>query len=338
MKVAIMPSPEKLDREKLLELAGGFRFLAVVGAAAELNLFTRLGEESLSAEAIAVRLGANLRGMTALLDALAALGMLSKEGEKYSVPAELRPWLIEGAPGTALPMIWHQMSLIRLWSQLAWVVRSGEPAVRQASIRGADADRAAFIAAMHSVSGPFADELIARLGPPQFEHLLDVGGASGTWTLAFLRAVPRATATIFDLPDAIEQARARIAACGMADRIRLVSGDFYDDSLPDGADLAWVSAIAHQHAREDNCALFAKVGEALVPGGRIMVRDIVMEPNRVAPREGALFAINMLVATASGGTFTFDEFREDLEASGFGNVELLVKDERMNSVVAARRT
>jgi len=164
---------------------------------------------------------------------------------------------------------------------------------------------------------------------------LDVGGASGTWTLAFLRAVPEARATIFDLPDAIEQARERIAASGFRDRVHLVAGDFYDDPLPSGADLAWVSAIVHQHAREDNRELFAKVREALLPGGRIMIRDIVMEADRTAPPEGALFAVNMLVATASGGTFTMDEYTEDLQASGFREVRLLVKDAWMNSVVEA---
>ena len=76
-----MPTRENLDRERLLQQAGGYRFLAVVGAAAELNLFTQLGGEALSAEAIAVRLGANLRAATALLDALVALGVLDKEGE-----------------------------------------------------------------------------------------------------------------------------------------------------------------------------------------------------------------------------------------------------------------
>jgi ubiquinone/menaquinone biosynthesis C-methylase UbiE len=190
---------------------------------------------------------------------------------------------------------------------------------------------------MHSVSGPVADDLVARLGPPKFNHLLDVGGASGTWTLAFLRAVPGSRATIFDLPDAIEQARARIGQSEFRDRVDFVAGDFYDDPLPAGADLAWVSAIVHQHARDDSRALFTKVREALVPGGRIMIRDVVMEPDRVEPPEGALFAVNMLVVTASGGTFTLDEFADDLQASGFGDVKLLVKDAWMNSVVEARK-
>ena len=330
-----MTPTQTLDRERILQMAGDYRFLAVLGAAAELNLFTLLGDESLPAEPIAVRLRANLRATTVLLDALAALGLLNKRAESYSVPAELQRWLIEDAPGTVLPMVLHQMGLMRLWSQLAWIVRSGEPAVRQASIRGAEADRAAFIAAMHSISGPIADDLVARLGPPKFRHLLDVGGASGTWTLAFLRAVPGSRATIFDLPDAIQQARQRIAQSGFSDRVDLVAGDFYDDPLPSGADLAWVSAIVHQHAREDNRELFAKVRAALVSGGRIMLRDIVMEPGRTAPLDGALFAVNMLAATASGGTFTMDEYAEDLRASGFRDVRLQIKDAWMNSVVTA---
>src|SRR5690606_1310431 len=106
---------------------------------------------------------------------------------------------------------------------------------------------------------PNADPLVARLLPLEFKHLLDVGGASGTWTLAFLKAVPGASATLFDLPDAIKQARERFAGTEYAGRITFVPGDFYTDRLPAGADFAWVSAIIHQHSRQHNRQLFAKV-------------------------------------------------------------------------------
>jgi SAM-dependent methyltransferase len=166
---------------------------------------------------------------------------------------------------------------------------------------------------------------------------LDVGGASGTWSLAFLRALPGATATIFDLPDAIEQARERLTGTEFERRVTLVAGDFYLDELPGGADFAWVSAICHQHSRRHNRELFAKVYKALAPGGRIALRDMVMEPDHVSPREGALFAINMLVETDSGGTFTLAEYAEDLQAAGFENPQLAVKHEAMNSVVVASK-
>ena len=109
------------------------------------------------------------------------------------------------------------------------------------------------------------------------------------------------------------------------------------DRLPGGADFAWVSAICHQHSRRHNRGLFVKVWRALVPGGRIIIRDIVMSPGRTQPLDGTLFAINMLVNTDSGGTFMFEEYSEDLKASGFENPRLLIKHEAMSSVVEAIR-
>jgi hypothetical protein len=399
---------------QILELMNGYRASCVVGAAAELDVWSVLAGDcpnfrpsengavplGVTVEQITARLNADLRATTMLLDALAALKLLDKQDDRYVVPPELIDLLTRDGPRTILPMLQHSMNCLRSWQQLAWVVQSGAPGPRQVSIRGAEADRAAFIAAMHSISAPVADDLVARLGPPQFRHLLDVGGASGTWTLAFLRAVPGATATIFDLPDAIEQARERIGDCpnfrpsgngtvplastsvgaavalpppaaaqgggsatatpttsstptasatplptihhplatpALAARVTLVAGDFYVDDLPRGADYAWVSAIAHQHSRQHNRALYAKVFAALVPGGRIAIRDIVMEPCRTQPVDGALFAVNMLANTETGGTFTFAEFAEDLQSAGFIEPVLRIKDPWMNSVVEAKK-
>jgi predicted O-methyltransferase YrrM len=319
-------------------MAAAFSPSCVLGAAAELDVFTVLGDQTLTAEQVTERLNSDLRATRMLLDAVTALNLLEKESGRYSVPAQLRPLLTTGSPESVLPMILHRMNILRGWSQLAWVTKAGIPGPRQASIRGPAADREAFVAAMHTVSGPNADPLVAKLQPLQFKHLLDVGGASGTWTLAFLKAVPGANATIFDLPDAIKQARDRFAGTEYAGRVTFVPGDFYVDRLPAGADFAWVSAIIHQHSRRHNRELFAKVFEALEPGGRIAIRDIVMEPDRTRPVDGALFAINMLVNTDEGDTFTFDEIAEDLQSAGFVDPELRVKSEDMNAVVVATKT
>ena len=276
---------QPINGQQVLEMMSGFRPACVIGAAAELDLWDQLGDKSLSAEAIAQLLDSDLRATAMLLDAVAALGLLEKNKDCYCVPAAIRPLLTNGSAQTVLPMVLHQMNILRNWSQLAWVAKSGMPGPRQASIRGFEADRAAFIAAMHSVSIMITDDLVAQLGPLQFNRLLDVGGASGTWTLAFLRAVPNAKATIFDLPDAIHQAEDRLKGTEFASRVNLVSGDFYADDLPTGCDFAWVSAIAHQHSRRHNRELFLKVFKALEPHGQIAIRDIVMEPCRTRPRK-----------------------------------------------------
>jgi hypothetical protein len=371
-----MSEPSTWTGPHILQMMSSFREACVIGAAADLDIWSLLGDQTLTAEELARRLRADLRAATILLDAVAALGFLNKEQGRYGVPEPLRPLLTAGAPQTVLPMLLHQSNLLRSWSQLGATVREGKPATRIPSIRGPEGDRAAFIAAMHAVSRPIADELAARflhsrsesgvsdqvtnsgsktpvsermsnagsetpVSEPEesfsFHHLLDVGGASGTWTLAFLRLVPGAKATIFDLPDAIGQARERILNTEFSRRINLVGGDFYLDELPRGADFAWVSAIIHQHSRQHNRELFAKVFRALEPGGRIAIRDIVMRPDRTQPRDGALFAVNMLVNTETGGTFTFDEIAADLQAAGFSRPLWALRDEGMQSVVVARK-
>jgi predicted O-methyltransferase YrrM len=245
--------------------------------------------------------------------------------------------MVAGRPGNQLAMAQHQANCLRNWAQLAAVVKHGRPAPRVPSIRGGEADYAAFIEAMDNVAGTTAPGLVAALQPLNFTHLLDVGGASGTYTIAFLRAHPAARATLFDLPQVMSQARQRLQSAGLLPRVTLVPGDYNVDPLPAGADLAWVSAIVHQNSRPQNQSLFRRVHDALIGGGRIMVRDFLMDPSRTSPAGGALFAINMLVGTTGGTTFTLDELSADLASAGFADITAPVRSDTMNSVLAARK-
>ncbi len=329
--------PERWTREAVLDLARSYQPACVLAAAAELDVFSVLAEGPLGAEAVAERAAADARGMAMLLDAAVSLGLLEKRGSEYALADGVAECLVGDAPRCVISMVRHQAVCMRRWVQLAKVVRTGERAERVPSIRGADADEAAFIEAMEVVTSPVAPQVVDDIGPPAFKHLLDIGGARGNWTTEFLRKRPDASATLFDLPHVIPMAERRLREAGMLDRVTLAAGDFTMDPLPFGADLAWVSAIVHQDSREQNRRLFKAVADALVDGGMILIRDIVMEESRTEPPTGAMFAINMLVNTEGGGTFTFEELRADLEAGGFKNVRLMRRDEGMNSVVGATK-
>lgn len=331
------PPPSPWTADDLLAFGRNYQGAAVLGAAADLDLFSAFDKTPRAAADVARALACNLRGVTILLDALVALRLLDKAEEKYALPPGLEALLTPASPQTILPMAQHQAHCLRNWARLARVVKTGFPAESLPGVRGEAGDLEAFIGGMHSISAPNAAHVIQSVQPLEFRHLLDLGGASGTWTIAFLQACPSARATLFDLPHVIPLARPRLAAAGLTDRVKLVAGDFYSDPLPSRADLAWVSAIVHQNSRAQNRALFGKVFQALVPGGRIAVRDILMETNRTRPVTGALFAVNMLVATAAGGTFTFKELREDLRAAGFVEAAVLRRDQAMNSVVVANK-
>lgn len=323
--------------KELMERVRGFQPACIIIAAAELDVFTILSQTPLDARRAARRIGGDERATAILLDALAATGLLRKRQGRYRTPRAVADVLAERGGHCELGMARHLGNCLRGWAQLASVVRAGRPARRRPSVRGAAEDTASFIRAMHERSGPIAAGLIKSLGRLRFSHVLDIGGASGTWTAAFLRSNPGAVATIFDLPGVIPMARRRMARDGLAGRVRMAPGDFYADPLPAGADLVWLSAIVHQNSREENRALFRKAFAALVPGGQILIRDVVMEDSRQRPAMGALFAVNMLVNTAGGGTYTFGELRDDLAAAGFARVQFLRRGEEMDSVIAATK-
>lgn len=328
---------KKWTSESVLALIWSFQPACVLAAAADLDLVDILTPQPLTAEATARELMADVRGTTILLDALVALQLLRKRNARYSVPRDVAKVLTRHGRKSVLAMAQHQANCLRRWAQLAQTVKTGHAPKRTPSMRGAAADTAAFIGAMDNISAPVADEVIKPLTKCSFRRLLDVGGASGTWTMALLRRRPRATAILFDLPDVIPLAKRRLVAAKFMERVRLVPGDFMRDPLPGGVDLVWISAIIHQNSRAENRTLFGKAFRSLVPGGQVAIRDILMMPDRTAPVAGALFAVNMLVGTNSGGTFTFDEVREDLELAGFVRARVVRRDEGMHSIVVASK-
>jgi predicted O-methyltransferase YrrM len=323
--------------EMILETARSFQTASVLLAGAELDLFTPLARKPLTAGELASAIHGDPRGTTVLADALAALRFLEKREGRYSPTPGVAEALAEGTPESVVPMLRHQANCMRSWAQLAAVVQSGRAADAPPSVRGAEEDQVSFIEAMEVASRAAAPKVVAGLGPLSFRRLLDVGGGPGTWTIAFLRAAPGARATIYDLPEVVPIARRHVEEAGLAGRVDFAGGSYATDAaLPPGHDFAWVSAIIHQNSRRENRDLFRKVHAALVPGGEIAIRDIVMDESRVSPPAGALFAVNMLVRT-DGGTYTLGEIAEDLREAGFGPPSLVRGERDMDSVVRARR-
>jgi hypothetical protein len=321
--------------EKILDLARDFMESRIFLTAAEMDLFTILTDAPLSAQEIAQKKKASLRGLTTLLDALAAMGLLVKEAGKYRCLPAASALLSRKDPGSVLPMVLHMATLWKRWSFLTDVVQGSDVPEKPSGPHQDQAELRAFIGAMHVIARSFAPRIVAGVRPGSSRALLDVGGALGTYTLAFLDAVPEMRATLFDRPGVIEMARSLLSETGLLGRISLVAGDFYRDELPGGHDLAFVSAVIHQNSLDQNMALFAKVFRALVFGGRIVVRDHIMAPDRTKPTDGAIFAVNMLLATPGGGTYTYDEIREALIQAGFERVQLLQAGEHMDGLVEA---
>ncbi len=325
---------ETWTAEKLLAAGRAFMDSRIVLTAVELDLFTLLDGTPMTLEEVTVEAGLSSRGAPILLDGLAALGLLEKKDGRYLPGAGALP-LSSKHPQSVLPMMRHTASLWNRWSELTAIVRTGKGGERPAGAFDDPAELEAFIGAMHVVGRDAAAEVARAVRARDSRKLLDVGGATGTYAEAFLREYPDMKATVFDRPPVIEMARRRLEPLDIWPRLTLSAGDFYQDYLPGGHDLVLLSAIIHQNSPEQNIALYRKCFDALVPGGRILIRDHVLSEDRTRPVSGALFALNMLACTNGGNCYTLSEIAETLAQAGFARVSLLRDGDRMDALVEA---
>ena len=322
--------------EPILTSLQAFFEARTVLTACDLDLFSALHDKPSSAKQIADSQGLDLRVLTRILDFLASFDYLTKEGSGYQT-TEKGALLSAHHLLTVLPMALHYSFVWNRWSRLTAIAKDGPPQEGIPVLERDPTIQEAFIGAMHVIGRRLSEQIAQEFDSSRVSRLLDVGGASGTYTIAFLKKNPRLRAVIFDLEPVIDLAKKHVAGESLTNRVEFVPGDFYKDDLPKPCDLALLSAIIHQNSPKQNIALFTKVVHALDPGGTILIRDYVMNESRTMPPQGTLFAINMLVNTPGGDTYTFGEIQEQLEHVGFKNITLVREDDHMGSLVEGRK-
>jgi predicted O-methyltransferase YrrM len=150
--------------------------------------------------------------------------------------------------------------------------------------------------------------------------MLDLGGGSGAYSVAFARANPDLRAEILDLAAVVPIARGHIERAGLAESVTARAGDLGAASYGEGFDLVFISAICHMLGPEENRAMLRKSFQALAPGGRVVIQDFILEREKTAPRNAALFALNMLVGTEQGSSYSADEYADWLRETGFTEI------------------
>ncbi len=299
--------------------------------AVELDVFEAVGGGATAAEA-ARKVSADSRAMEMLLNALVSLGALEKREGVFVNTAETARWLT--GPESARMGLMHSVNLWRTWSTLTDAVRAGTsvtpPGVED---RNKEWTRA-FIAAMHQRAAEEAREMVRQVDAGEVRRMLDVGGGSGAYSIAFAQANPGLRAVVLDQPHVTGLAREYIAAAGLSDRVTTQDGDLTRDEFGEGYDLVLVSAICHMLDEEENRDLLTRCGRALRQGGRLVVRDFFLNPDRTGPQQAALFSLNMLVGTRRGASYTEGEYREWLREAGC--VDVVRPDARGNLMIGVR--
>ncbi|MDP1622567.1 MAG: methyltransferase [Bacteroidales bacterium] len=319
-----MKNPEITNPAHLLEKVNAFRNSRIILTADELGVFNQLHGHGNSSSFVADRLGADHRATDRLLNALVALGLLDKHKGVFQNTAFSNNFLVKGS-AEYLGGLSLSNQTWKTWSTLSEAVIKGTTIAMESPINERTPEwQESFIAAMHARAGVQAKEAAEVLDLEKARSILDVGGGSGAFAFAIIRRNQSVKATIFDLPNIIPLTRKYIQLSGLSDQVDTVTGNYLTDDLGVGYDLVLMSAIVHINSPEENQLLIRNGAEALNSGGQLVVLDHIMNDDRTEPAVGAFFALNMLVGTFHGDTYTEAELRSWMEDAGLTGIQVKI--------------
>ncbi len=297
--------------ETILRLSGDYWKTCALHAGVKLDIFTAIGEGCLPATDIAGRIKCDLRGVMMLLNALTAMNLLVRTNEGYANNPGAKSFLSRDSDHYLGYMIMHHHYLMESWSQLDKAVETGKP-LRTRSSQSDAARRESFLMGMFNIAMKVAPTVAAAADLSQRRHLLDLGGGPGTYAIHFCKANPQLRATVYDLPGTRPFAEKTIAKFGLADRIAFVEGNYLHDNIPGTYDVALLSHILHAEGPEDCRKLIRKAVSVLQPGGLIMIHEFILDNTMDSPLHPALFALNMLLGTPAGQSYSEEQIMDML--------------------------
>lgn len=316
--------------DHLYQMVRGYMPSRCALTALELDIFTAIGEGATSAR-VASRVNANPRATEILLNALVALGLLTKQGRQYRNTAESERFFTQRSTDNHRDGLLHVANIWHHWSTLTEVVRGGR------RVPGAGDDTAQgtwdFIAAMQQNAGNRAPAVVKALSTEGIRRILDLGGGSGIYSIAFAKASPAIQCDILDLPEVVPLTSEYVRKARVSAQVTVRAGDMLHDELGSGYDLVMLNAICHMFSADQNKSLFLRARRALDPNGRLAVQDFILNPDKASPLHAALFSVNMLVGTDAGACYSEAEYTDWMKRAGFAKVQRIVLPGPSNLIV-----
>jgi ubiquinone/menaquinone biosynthesis C-methylase UbiE len=311
----------KVTPERLMQFGFAYAPPLIIGAAVANNVFETLTGGPKTLDEVSREAGASTRGLGAIMNALVGLELLTKRGQKYSLTPESEAFLLKNKPGTLAGF--YSMNRVRLmeqWMQLDEIVRTGRPA----EARNQEGPGTKFFTELveniipmsYGAAQALANHL--RLAKTKKDvRVLDLAAGSGIWGIALGQQSPRVRVTAVDWAGMIPTTKRITQKFGVGDRFEFVAGDLLEADFGSGYDVATLGHILHSEGEERSRKLLKKTASALRSGGTIAIGEWLVNDDRTGPLNGLMFAVNMLVNTDRGDTFSFNEIKRWLEDAGF---------------------
>jgi acetylserotonin O-methyltransferase len=317
------------DPSVVLDLMEAFRRSKTMFAAVSLGVFDALADGPQTLLSLTASLAANEDALGRLLDACVCLQLLERRGDSYANTAAAAAYLCQQSPQRLTGYINFSNTVMwQLWSHLEDAVREGTHRWQQtygwdgpifSSFFKTEETLHEFLMGMNGYGLISSPHVVGAFNLSGYQRLVDLGGATGHLAIAACRRYPHLQATVFDLPDAMPLARTMIDGSGVADRIQLLSGDFFEGELPEG-DLYALGRILHDWNEEKIVRLLEKIYARLPEGGALLIAEKLIAEDRSGPRWAHMQSLNMLTCT-EGKERTLTEYESLLKRVGFSRVQ-----------------
>ena len=325
----------RLDPSHIMQTATGFWASKVLLTAVEFDLFTRLGDASKTAKELGEQLDIHPRGWFDFFDALVALGFLDRVGDGaeglYRNTAETNAFLNKESPAYigGLPEMLNAR-LFGFWNDLGSALKTGLPQ-SEVKVHGkpifeelyaSESQLGIFLESMTGFQAANFQQLAEKFDFSRFRSVSDIGGALALLSRTVGARHDHLTFTTFDLPPVAPLAQKQIDKAGMADRIEVISGDFFEDELPK-ADVITMGNILHDWSLEKKKILVGKAYDALPEGGAFIAIENLIDDARRENAFGLLMSLNMLIEFGDAFDYTAANFREWCAEAGFSRFEVI---------------
>ncbi len=312
----------------LWDFVTGYQRAAAIRAAIDLDIFSAIGAGAKTAEDVAAKCGAPLRGIRILCDYFTAAGFLEKSDGEYSLTPDSAAFLDRRSPaymGGIAGFLQLEPMRQNFWDLTDTIKRGTVPPDRPDALGVEHPMWVAFAHSMAAMMSPMAEFIAGFVKPKEgakFE-VLDVAAGHGIFGVTVAKKHPSAHITALDWPGVLEVAAANAAKAGVSDRHSLKPGSAFEVEFGGPYDLVLLTNFFHHFDQETCISLMKKVHAALAPGGQAITLEFIPDENRVTPPPEAQFALTMLANTPHGDAYTFNDFKRMFEAAGFDNNELV---------------
>ncbi len=322
------PNTAPVTPERIQQFAWGYGPPLILEAAIRHRVFDVLEGGAKTVAEVAKETNASERGLTAIMNALVGLDFLAKDGQsRYSLTPESAAFLVSHKPSFMGGLIRHgSEQVIPKWLHLNEIVATGRPAATVNQQGEGSEFFQQFVNDIFPTSYPSAQALARYLDcnvEGRMIRVLDLAAGSGVWGIAQAQCSDAVHVTAVDWPGVIPATRKTVAKFGLSERFTFVEGDLDSADFGSGHDVAILGHILHSEGRDRSRALLSKTLKALKSGGTIAIAEFLVNADRTGPFNGLFFAVNMLVHTDIGDTYSFEEIAGWLTEAGFVNARTL---------------